>query len=88
MDCELRSPFEFVYDVDVDVNNLWCAVRYGPLDGKGHLRGGRFGSHAVTDFEVVQMIADVERQDLLSVFTDDKTLTYDEEVQFACCEFV
>ena len=53
---------------------------YGPLDESGKLRGGRFGSHTVTDFEVANMVADVERQDLLSVFTNDKGLLYEEEV--------
>ena len=52
---------------------------FGPLDESGSLRGGRFGSHAVTDFELACMVRDVEREDLLSVFTDDKGLLYEEE---------
>ena len=54
--------------------------RYGPLDEGGKLRGGRFGAHAVTEFELACMVRDVEREDLLSVFTDDKGLLYEEEV--------
>lgn len=41
----------------------------GPLDNKGQLRGGKFGSRVVTENELVAMVNEIEREDLINIFT-------------------
>ena len=41
----------------------------GPLDNSGQLRGGKFGSRVVTENELVAMVREIEREDLINIFT-------------------
>lgn len=54
---------------------------YGPLDNKGQLRGGKFGSRVVTENELVAMVKEIEREDLINIFTDNANLSRAQEEQ-------
>lgn len=48
---------------------LILAAMYGPLTAEGKLNGGRRSGRPLTDSEVEAMISEVERDDLLAVYT-------------------
>lgn len=54
---------------------------YGPLDNSGQLRGGKFGSRVVTENELVAMVREIEREDLINIFTDNANLSRAQEEQ-------
>jgi len=54
---------------------------YGPLDNKGQLRGGKFGCRVVTENELVAMVKEIEREDLINIFTDNANLSRAQEEQ-------
>ena len=55
---------------------LTILQRYGPLDDQGRLRGGKYGSHVVSEAELKCMVKEVYVDDLMRVYTDQpETLT-------------
>lgn len=52
---------------------LFAFGMYGPLDENNELRTGPKGSHKTTVWELDAMCKQIEREDLISIYLDDKT---------------
>ena len=48
---------------------------YGPLDERGKLRGGKFGTHTVSEPELKCMVDEIYREDILSIYIKEKNIT-------------
>ena len=78
LECLLRFLFSPGKQHPRATGRLFVFALYGPLDGQSRLRSGERGQHVVSDLELNTMCLTLEREDILSVYTDE-ALTAEEE---------
>eukprot|EP00941_MAST-03F_sp_MAST-3F-sp1_P004336 g4336.t1 len=54
---------------------LFVFGMYGPLDKQGYIRGGKFGTHRVSESELKTMVSEIFKEDITSIYTDDINMT-------------